>query len=117
MFDEWRKKIDRWRRRIGAEAETELHDLEERERIAEIGPARLEEQDLVAHGVAYVHHLRQIFIGHLYGIQRVLGQIAAFGDGHSHRLTHVPDLVPGKERLEVTFETGNLIHPHGHRNG
>ncbi len=35
MFDEWRKKIDRWRRRIGAEAETELHDLEERERIAE----------------------------------------------------------------------------------
>jgi hypothetical protein len=71
-----------------------------------IGPSLFVDKDFIAHGLAHVYGRGKILVVYLDSVQRVLGEIAAFGNGNGNRLTYITDLVFGKKRLEITLESG-----------
>src|SRR5262245_33779395 len=82
-----------------------------------IAPGLFAEQDLVLERLIDVYHRGQIVVFDLDGVERVFGKIAAFRHGQRHGLTDVADFFMRQQGLEMSFESGKLIHPnrHGHR--
>src|SRR5262245_56534959 len=75
------------------------------------------EQDVVLQRLIDVYHRGQVFVFDLDVVERVFGNIAAFSHGQRHRLADVADFFMRQQGLEMSFESGKLIHPnrHGHR--